>query len=128
MRWASASGCASCRRTATPLPAQSGRPSGRLFAGNAGRDRGCGGRRCGSRSGSMLDEARMMPYYSIDGLRPAVPGDDDFWVAPNATLIGNVRLAHAVSIWFGAVLRADNDTISIGTGSNVQDNCVLHAD
>jgi carbonic anhydrase/acetyltransferase-like protein (isoleucine patch superfamily) len=69
-----------------------------------------------------------MPYYSIEGLRPTLPGDNDFWVAPNATLIGNVRLAQGVGIWFGAVLRADNDTISIGTGSNVQDNCVLHAD
>ncbi len=69
-----------------------------------------------------------MPYYSIDGARPTVPDDDDFWVAPNATLIGHVRLERAVGIWFGAVLRADNDTIGIGVGSNVQDNCVLHAD
>jgi carbonic anhydrase/acetyltransferase-like protein (isoleucine patch superfamily) len=69
-----------------------------------------------------------MPLFSIDGLRPTLPGDDDFWVAPDAALIGDVRLAEAVGIWFGAVLRADNDTIFIGAGSNVQDNCVLHAD
>jgi len=69
-----------------------------------------------------------MPLFSIDGVRPTVPSDDDFWVAPNAMLIGNVRLARAVGIWFGAVLRADNDIITVGAGSNVQDNCVLHAD
>ena len=69
-----------------------------------------------------------MAFYSIDGIRPAVPAGDDFWVAPNATLIGDVRLARAVGIWFGAVLRADNDTIAIGAGTNVQDNCVMHAD
>ncbi|MGD0472371.1 MAG: gamma carbonic anhydrase family protein [Candidatus Velthaea sp.] len=69
-----------------------------------------------------------MPFYSIDDVRPTVPDDEDYWVAPNATLIGHVRLERAVGIWFGAVLRADNDTIFIGAGSNVQDNCVLHAD
>jgi carbonic anhydrase/acetyltransferase-like protein (isoleucine patch superfamily) len=69
-----------------------------------------------------------MASYSIDGIAPALPSDGDFWVAPNATLIGDVRLAREVGIWFGAVLRADNDTIAIGAGSNVQDNCVLHAD
>jgi carbonic anhydrase/acetyltransferase-like protein (isoleucine patch superfamily) len=63
-----------------------------------------------------------MASYSIDGLAPAFPGDGDFWVAPNATLIGDVRLAREVGIWFGAVLRADNDTIAIGASSNVQDN------
>jgi len=69
-----------------------------------------------------------MAYYAIDGMRPTTPGDDDFWIAPNAIIIGDVRLAQAVGIWFGAVLRADNDTISIGAGTNVQDNCVMHAD
>jgi carbonic anhydrase/acetyltransferase-like protein (isoleucine patch superfamily) len=69
-----------------------------------------------------------MPLYSVEGFRPTVPDDGEFWIAPTATVIGNVRLARAVSIWFGAVLRADNDFITIGAGSNVQDNCVLHAD
>jgi carbonic anhydrase/acetyltransferase-like protein (isoleucine patch superfamily) len=69
-----------------------------------------------------------MPAFSVDGLRPTFPDDGDFWVAPNAMVIGNVHLARAVGIWFGAVLRADNDAITIGAGSNVQDNCVLHAD
>jgi carbonic anhydrase/acetyltransferase-like protein (isoleucine patch superfamily) len=69
-----------------------------------------------------------MAFYSIDGVRPTMSGSDDFWVAPNATLIGDVRLGRAVSIWFGAVLRADNDAITVGAGTNVQDNCVVHAD
>jgi carbonic anhydrase/acetyltransferase-like protein (isoleucine patch superfamily) len=69
-----------------------------------------------------------MPICSIDGLGPALPADGDFWLAPDAAIIGNVHLARAVGIWFGAVLRADNDRITVGTGTNIQDNCVLHAD
>ncbi|MDB5367979.1 MAG: hypothetical protein JWM77_3906 [Rhodospirillales bacterium] len=54
--------------------------------------------------------------------------DDSAYVAPSATLIGRVQLAARASVWFGAVLRGDEDTIFIGEGSNVQDNCVLHTD
>jgi carbonic anhydrase/acetyltransferase-like protein (isoleucine patch superfamily) len=50
------------------------------------------------------------------------------WVAPGATLVGAVRLAAGSSVWFGAVLRADGDSIEIGAGSNVQDGAVLHTD
>jgi carbonic anhydrase/acetyltransferase-like protein (isoleucine patch superfamily) len=50
------------------------------------------------------------------------------WIAPNATVIGDVRMAPDSSLWFSAVIRADGDVISIGPGSNVQDGCVLHAD
>lgn len=50
------------------------------------------------------------------------------WVAPNASLIGAVELADEVSVWFGAVLRADGSPITIGEGSNIQDGCVLHTD
>ncbi len=53
---------------------------------------------------------------------------DDYWIAPNATVIGKVTLEAGVSIWFGAVIRGDNDPIIIGEGSNVQENCVLHTD
>ena len=53
---------------------------------------------------------------------------DDYWIAPNATVIGKVTLETGVSIWFGAVIRGDNDPIIIGEGSNVQENCVLHTD
>jgi len=52
----------------------------------------------------------------------------DAWVAPNATLVGRVRLGPEASVWFGAVVRGDGDRIEIGAGSNVQDGCVLHAD
>ncbi len=52
----------------------------------------------------------------------------DSWVAPNATLIGRVRLEIDASVWFGAVLRGDQEWIAIGERSNVQDNCVLHTD
>ena len=48
------------------------------------------------------------------------------YIAPNATLVGDVVLEKDVNIWYGAVIRADNGTISIGEGTNIQDNCVLH--
>jgi carbonic anhydrase/acetyltransferase-like protein (isoleucine patch superfamily) len=54
--------------------------------------------------------------------------DDNHWIAPTAVLIGKVRLEKDVGIWWGAVLRGDNEPITIGRGSNVQDNCVLHTD
>jgi carbonic anhydrase/acetyltransferase-like protein (isoleucine patch superfamily) len=54
--------------------------------------------------------------------------DDDAYVAPNATLIGDVAVGPGASIWFGAVLRGDNAPIRVGRNSNVQDNAVLHAD
>ncbi len=48
------------------------------------------------------------------------------WIAPNATVVGDVILGENVSIWYGAVLRGDRGTITIGDGTNIQDNCVLH--
>jgi carbonic anhydrase/acetyltransferase-like protein (isoleucine patch superfamily) len=58
--------------------------------------------------------------------RPSVASDA--WVAPDATLVGAVTLRDEASVWFGAVLRGDGDSIEVGAGSNVQDGCVLHAD
>jgi carbonic anhydrase/acetyltransferase-like protein (isoleucine patch superfamily) len=69
-----------------------------------------------------------MPIYAIDGIEPELPPDGDFYVAPDAVLIGRVRLLKGASVWFGAVLRGDNDWITIGANSNVQDNAVIHAD
>jgi len=69
-----------------------------------------------------------MPLYSIDGIAPELPPDGQYFIAPDAVLIGRVRLLPGASIWFGAVLRGDNDWITIGENSNVQDNCVVHAD
>jgi carbonic anhydrase/acetyltransferase-like protein (isoleucine patch superfamily) len=57
---------------------------------------------------------------------PVVP--DSAWVAPNATLVGSVHLGEGCSVFYGAVLRADNEPITIGPRSNVQDNCVFHVD
>jgi carbonic anhydrase/acetyltransferase-like protein (isoleucine patch superfamily) len=54
--------------------------------------------------------------------------DPTAWVAPNATIIGSVRLWAEASVWFGAVVRGDNDRITIGARSNVQDMCILHTD
>jgi len=62
----------------------------------------------------------------MNGVLPDI--DPDSWVAPTADVIGRVRLAQGASIWFGAVLRGDNELIDIGQGSNVQDLCVLHTD
>jgi carbonic anhydrase/acetyltransferase-like protein (isoleucine patch superfamily) len=53
---------------------------------------------------------------------------DQHWVAPNAVLVGKVRLERDASVWFGAVLRGDNELITVGEGSNVQEHCVLHTD
>ncbi len=69
-----------------------------------------------------------MPIYSLNDVSPQLPADGDFWIAPDAVLIGKVRLEKGASIWFGAVLRGDNDWITIGEGSNVQDHSVIHAD
>lgn len=69
-----------------------------------------------------------MALFQLDGVRVATPDSGAFWVAPNATLIGRVALEDEASVWFGAVLRGDNELISVGARSNVQDGCVLHTD
>ena len=69
-----------------------------------------------------------MPIHSLDGVTPKLPKSGDFWVAPGAHVIGNVRLGEGVTVWFGAVIRGDNEEIVIGDGTNVQDNSVLHSD
>jgi carbonic anhydrase/acetyltransferase-like protein (isoleucine patch superfamily) len=67
-----------------------------------------------------------MAIYTLGDRRPTL--GRDAWIAPNATVIGDVHLGDEASIWWNAVLRADNDRISIGAGSNIQDGSVLHAD
>ena len=67
-----------------------------------------------------------MTLYSLDGLAPEIA--DLCYVADNATLIGKIRLKREASVWFGAVLRGDNEWIEVGERSNVQDNCTLHTD
>ncbi|MGW5641305.1 gamma carbonic anhydrase family protein [Saccharopolyspora sp. NPDC003752] len=63
---------------------------------------------------------------TIDGIAPQL--DADVFVAPGAALIGRVRLAAGASVWYNAVLRGDQENISVGTRSNIQDGCVVHAD
>ena len=69
-----------------------------------------------------------MTVYALGDVAPQLPADGDFWIAPGATVIGNVRLLPGASVWFGATLRGDNDLITVGAGSNVQDGSVLHTD
>jgi carbonic anhydrase/acetyltransferase-like protein (isoleucine patch superfamily) len=54
--------------------------------------------------------------------------DDDWWIAPTAVVIGKVRLEKDASVWWSAVLRGDNELITVGAGSNVQDGCICHTD
>ena len=70
----------------------------------------------------------IMTIYALEDWKPEFPPGGDYWVAPDAMLIGKVRLHKDASIWFGAVLRGDNDLIEIGEGSNIQDNSVVHTD
>jgi carbonic anhydrase/acetyltransferase-like protein (isoleucine patch superfamily) len=65
--------------------------------------------------------------YSLGDLRVQTDGDN-YWIAPNAAVIGNVILKKDASVWFGATVRGDNDVITIGEGTQIQDGSVLHAD
>jgi len=69
-----------------------------------------------------------MAIYELDGQGPELPADGNFFIADTATVIGKVRLLSSASVWFGAVLRGDNEWIEIGEGSNVQDNSTCHTD
>ena len=67
-----------------------------------------------------------MAIFQIDDLKPTL--HPSAWVADNAQVMGSVTLAEDTSVWFGVVIRGDTSTISVGRGSNIQDNSVLHAD
>jgi carbonic anhydrase/acetyltransferase-like protein (isoleucine patch superfamily) len=69
-----------------------------------------------------------MPIYELDGQKPEFPPDGRYWVAETATLIGRVRLLSHASVWFGSVLRGDNEWIEVGERSQIQDNCTVHTD
>ena len=69
-----------------------------------------------------------MPLYSLGNLTPKVPSADKFWVAPDAHVIGQVDLGDDVGIWFGAVLRGDNEPIVIGAQTNIQEGVMIHTD
>ena len=67
-----------------------------------------------------------MSVYSLDDTKPQLA--DDVWVASSAKVVGNVILEAGSSVWFGTVIRGDNEPIKIGARSNIQDNAVLHSD
>lgn len=69
-----------------------------------------------------------MAIYELDGQGPDLPANGNYFVADTAQVIGKIRLLDSASVWFGAVLRGDNEWIEIGEGSNVQDNCTCHTD
>jgi carbonic anhydrase/acetyltransferase-like protein (isoleucine patch superfamily) len=68
-----------------------------------------------------------MSLFALDGIAPTVPAGFCF-IADSAEIIGNVELGDDVGIWFGAVIRGDNERIRIGARTNIQDLCVLHSD
>ncbi|MCW1955499.1 gamma carbonic anhydrase family protein [uncultured Lentibacter sp.] len=67
-----------------------------------------------------------MTLYALGETKPQI--DPDTWVAPDANVIGDVVLEAGASVWFGATLRGDNERITIGRGTNVQENTVMHSD
>ena len=69
-----------------------------------------------------------MTAYRLGEVRPTLSNSDEYWIAPNAVVVGNVILKKNASVWFGAVLRGDNEPIVIGENSNIQDGSVLHTD
>lgn len=69
-----------------------------------------------------------MTLYRLGEVVPRLPSSGEVYVAPCASVIGNVVLHEMVSVWFGAVIRGDNEPIVLGRGTNVQDGCVFHTD
>src|SRR5690349_8628436 len=75
---------------------------------------------------SSKSRSLPLPIYALDDVAPSL--GEGAWVAPSADLIGDVRLGASASVWFGAVVRADNTPIIIGAESNIQDGAVCHSD
>lgn len=69
-----------------------------------------------------------MTVLALDDKKPALPADGEYWIAPGATVLGDVTMKSGASVWFGAVVRGDNDPIVIGRDTNIQDGSVLHSD
>ncbi len=67
-----------------------------------------------------------MTAYKLDGVAPDI--DSDTWIAPDAQIVGRVRLGAECSVWFGVVLRGDNEYLTFGAGTNLQENVVCHSD
>jgi carbonic anhydrase/acetyltransferase-like protein (isoleucine patch superfamily) len=73
-------------------------------------------------------ESSRMPIYRIDKQTPRLPAAGRFWIAPDAHVIGNVEVGEDVGIWFGVVVRGDNEPIVIGARSNLQEGVMVHTD
>jgi carbonic anhydrase/acetyltransferase-like protein (isoleucine patch superfamily) len=69
-----------------------------------------------------------MGVYELDGISPKLPLEGEYWIAENATVLGKVEIKPQASIWFSAVLRGDNELVTVGEGSNIQDGAMLHTD
>ena len=70
----------------------------------------------------------FLSVYKLNDLSPMLPEKNNFWIAESAHVIGNVHIGEQVGIWFGAILRGDNEPIIIGNRTNVQENTVIHVD
>jgi carbonic anhydrase/acetyltransferase-like protein (isoleucine patch superfamily) len=69
-----------------------------------------------------------MPIYALDRIAPELPPAGEWWLAPDASVIGRVKIASGVGIWFGAVLRGDGEAIFVGRDSNLQEHVMVHTD
>ena len=69
-----------------------------------------------------------MPIYALDGVAPNIADPERVWIAPDAHVIGDVTLGEDVGVWFGSVLRGDNDPIVVGARSNIQEGTMMHTD
>ena len=69
-----------------------------------------------------------MPLYELDGHVPDIPDPASVWIAPDANVIGKVRLLPGASLWFGVTLRGDNEWIEVGEGTNLQEGVIGHTD
>lgn len=69
-----------------------------------------------------------MTLFDLGDRRPKLPPGGQCWIAPSAVVVGSVELRRDASVWFGAVIRGDNDPITVGEESNIQDHSVLHTD
>jgi carbonic anhydrase/acetyltransferase-like protein (isoleucine patch superfamily) len=69
-----------------------------------------------------------MPIYALGGLTPKLPPAGLYWIAPDAHVIGKVELGEGTGIWFGTVLRGDNEPIVVGKDTNIQEGAMIHTD
>ena len=70
----------------------------------------------------------MTTVYELGDMKPTLPNNSDFWIAPNSFVIGNVILKEGTSVWFGTTIRGDNEIVTINSGTNIQENTILHTD